>query len=267
MPLTHVALTIVFAVTAPASASLQANAGTLEGTTWKVVELAGTAVPPQSTARAAHLVFGAGGRLSGSDSCNRITGSYTLAGNGVTFGQIAATRMACPDTAEIERRFHGALKGTSHWSIVSPRLELYGATGKPLAILERWTPPPPPGESALQGTTWQLVKFVGGDGRILKPDDRAKYSIEFADAGRMNARIDCNRGRATWKAAGASGPIELGPLALTRAKCPAGSMHDQMVRLWGYIRSYLIKDGHLFLSLMADGGSYEFEPVTAGQKP
>jgi para-nitrobenzyl esterase len=35
-----------------------------------------------------------------------------------------------------------------------------------------------------------------------------------------------------------------------------------MVKQWGYIRSYLIKDGHLFLSLMADGGIYEFEPVT-----
>jgi hypothetical protein len=28
-----------------------------------------------------------------------------------------------------------------------------------------------------------------------------------------------------------------------------------------YVRSYVIKDGHLFLSLMADGGAYEFEPA------
>jgi para-nitrobenzyl esterase len=26
-----------------------------------------------------------------------------------------------------------------------------------------------------------------------------------------------------------------------------------------YIRSYVARDGHLFLSLMADGGTYEFE--------
>jgi hypothetical protein len=31
---------------------------------------------------------------------------------------------------------------------------------------------------------------------------------------------------------------------------------------WGDIRSYVVKDGHLFLALMADGGIYEFEPVT-----
>lgn len=34
------------------------------------------------------------------------------------------------------------------------------------------------------------------------------------------------------------------------------------------MRSYIFKDGHLFLSLMADGGIYEFEPVggSAGEQ-
>jgi para-nitrobenzyl esterase len=58
-----------------------------------------------------------------------------------------------------------------------------------------------------------------------------------------------------------TGQIEFGPLALTRAMCPPGSLHDQWVKQWPYIRSYVVKDGHLFLSLMADGGIYEFEPA------
>lgn len=67
-------------------------------------------------------------------------------------------------------------------------------------------------------------------------------------------------------AAGIAGPalergdVLIGPLALTRAKCPPGSLHDQIVKQWGNIRSYVIRDGHLFLALMADGGIYEFEP-------
>ena len=39
------------------------------------------------------------------------------------------------------------------------------------------------------------------------------------------------------------------------------SLDDQIVKQWGYIRSYVTKDGRLFLSLMADGGIDEFEPV------
>jgi para-nitrobenzyl esterase len=77
----------------------------------------------------------------------------------------------------------------------------------------------------------------------------------------MSARVDCNRGRGTWKSAGPK-LIELGPLALTRAKCAPGSLHDKIIRQLGNIRSYVIRDGHLFLASKADGGIYEFEPVT-----
>jgi hypothetical protein len=38
-------------------------------------------------------------------------------------------------------------------------------------------------------------------------------------------------------------------------------MHDQIVRQWGNIRSYVIRDGHLFLALKMDSGIYELEPI------
>lgn len=113
--------------------------------------------------------------------------------------------------------------------------------------------------AALAGTSWQLVRFEGGDDTVLTPDDRSKYTLEFGSDGQVNARIDCNRGRGTWKSEGPN-HLELGPLALTRAQCPSGSLHDHLVKQWEYIRSYVIRDGHLFLALMADGGIYEFEP-------
>jgi len=37
-------------------------------------------------------------------------------------------------------------------------------------------------------------------------------------------------------------------------------MHDSMVKQMPSIRSYVIRDGHLFISLMADAGTYELEP-------
>jgi len=116
-------------------ASPSANAA-LEGSYWRAIELAGLMVPAQDANREPHLTLESG-RASGSDGCNRVAGPYTLQGEALTFGAMAGTRMACPDTAEIERRFQGALKGTSHWRIAGDRLELYGATGKPLAVFER----------------------------------------------------------------------------------------------------------------------------------
>ncbi len=125
---------------------------------------------------------------------------------------------------------------------------------------------PEPGQSAqpLRGTSWRLVKFQGSDETTLTPDDRAKYTIEFGADGNASARIDCNRGRGTWTSSGPN-QLRFGPLALTRAMCPPGSLNDRIARDLGYVRSFVMKDGHLFLSLMADGGIYEFEPV-AGAK-
>jgi heat shock protein HslJ len=119
----------------------------------------------------------------------------------------------------------------------------------------------PKGPEPLAGTAWRLVKFQGSDDATLTPDDGSKYTLEFGKDGGLSARIDCNRGRATWKVP-APGQIELGPLALTRAQCPPGSLHDGIVKRWSYVRSHVVKDGHLFLGLMADGGVYEFEPIT-----
>jgi para-nitrobenzyl esterase len=114
--------------------------------------------------------------------------------------------------------------------------------------------------SELAATAWQLVKFEGGDGTFLAPDDKAKYTLAFEADGRVSVRIDCNRGRGNWQSPGPK-QLTFGPLALTRAMCPPGSLHDRIVRDWEFVRSYTIKDAHLFLALMADGGIYEFEPL------
>jgi para-nitrobenzyl esterase len=112
----------------------------------------------------------------------------------------------------------------------------------------------------LGSVVWQLVKFRGGDGRVLTPVGE-KYTLEFGADGRVNARIACNRGTGGFRTDGKS-QIEFGLMAVTRAMCPPGSMdmHDQVLKQLPNIRSYVIKDGRLFLSLMADGGIYEFEP-------
>jgi heat shock protein HslJ len=239
--------------------------GTLAGTSWRAVELVGTPVPAlPSPDNQPHLVFGTDGRVSGADGCNRLTGSFTENGDAITFGNLAVTSMACVKTDEIERRFQSVLKGTGHWRIEDGRLKFYGATGKPLAVLERREAPPPAAADVLEDTTWQLVKFQSMDDTTLVPDDRSKYTLHFAAGGRLAVRLDCNKGRSTWKSAGPS-EITFGPLSMTRAKCAKGSMHDQIVRMWPFIVSYVMRDGHLFLALKMDSGIYEFEPVAPKQ--
>jgi heat shock protein HslJ/uncharacterized membrane protein len=70
---------------------------------WRVIRLGSEPLPQGVTAT---VVFDREGRASGRSGCNRFTGAYTLSGEGLSFGQIAGTRMACPPAEmETERRF------------------------------------------------------------------------------------------------------------------------------------------------------------------
>ena len=110
----------------------------------------------------------------------------------------------------------------------------------------------------LAGSSWQLVRFQGGDGAVRVPDEKSKYTLAFGAEGKFNVRFDCNRGFGGWKSV-APGQLEFGAMGLTRAACAPESLHDQLVKHWPYVRSYVIKGGYLYLSLMADGGTYQFE--------
>jgi heat shock protein HslJ len=227
-----------------------------------IVSFVSSPGPPPSSIGPAHSVpCRSKSTLAGSDGCNRITGTYELNGDRVTFRQMAATQMACPNEGDGERQFRNALQSATRLTVTGDRLELFEPTGTRLAAFTAGGQPAVPSSAlGLAGTSWQLVKFQGSDGTTLTPDDRGTYTIEFGADGRLTARIDCNRGHGIWTSSGAN-QIEFGPLGLTRAKCPDGSLHDEIVKQWGNIRSYILRDGHLFLALRADGGIYEFERV------
>jgi len=115
------------------------------------------------------------------------------------------------------------------------------------------------GGNELNGTSWQLVKFQGPDERTVTVDDKSKYTIKFGSDGRVVARVDCNRASSTWKVT-AKGELKFGSWSRTTAKCGPGSLHDEIVTEGADVRSFTIKDGHLFLSGMQGGGYYELEP-------
>jgi para-nitrobenzyl esterase len=123
----------------------------------------------------------------------------------------------------------------------------------------------PSAASELAGTSWKLVKFQGGDETTSVPDNGSKYTITFGRNGRVTARVDCNRGSSTWRSPRAN-ELQFGSWSMTRAKCSPGSLHDKIVTEGANVRSYSIKNGHLFLSGMAAGGFYELEPLTPGRR-
>jgi para-nitrobenzyl esterase len=102
------------------------------------------------------------------------------------------------------------------------------------------------------------------DDTLVRPDDGAKYTLEFRDDGSVALRADCNLGTGTFSSP-EPGRLVFGTFATTRAACPPDSLGPRFLTDLAHVRSYLLKDGRLYLSLMADGGIYAFAPFGAPQ--
>lgn len=121
-------------------------------------------------------------------------------------------------------------------------------------------PPAFEAPAALLNTEWRLVELQSMDDAqgTTRPQDGSTYTMRLKDDGSVSMSLNCNQATGTWKAEAGpeatSGLFEFGPLAATRALCPPPSLDEQVAAQAQFVRSYLLKDGRLHLSLMADGG-------------
>lgn len=114
--------------------------------------------------------------------------------------------------------------------------------------------------SPLVGTRWHLVEILSMDDSRYTPDPSATYSIELIPEGNALVQADCNRGRGEWQSDG-PGQLQFGTVAMTRAYCGANPVYNRFVKDLAYVRSYVLKDGRLYLATMADGSILEFSPL------
>ncbi len=114
---------------------------------------------------------------------------------------------------------------------------------------------------SVAGTQWQLARIIGVDDQLTLPDDPSKYTISFDASGRAELRVDCNHASATWASPG-PGRVQFGPMATTRAMCAGTSLSSRMLRELAAVRTYSIREGHLFLASPVETTAiWEFEAI------
>lgn len=116
---------------------------------------------------------------------------------------------------------------------------------------------------ALAGTHWRLVEFRSPDDGIgvQRPDDASLYTMTLEADGNVSMRLDCNRARGTWTATVTGRSFGFGPLRMTRTICQQPSLDAQIARHTEFVSSFALRDGLLYLNLLADGGTYVWEPL------
>lgn len=123
----------------------------------------------------------------------------------------------------------------------------------------------------LSSTTWRLLtieSMAPEESPSTVIDDPSKYTVDFGEDRRAAFQIDCNRGSSTFEVSPApgdpdSGSLTFGPIAMTKMACLQPSADADVAAALGRVRSYLLADGRLHLSLEADSGIMHWEPVAA----
>ena len=123
------------------------------------------------------------------------------------------------------------------------------------------TPQAPPPD--LRNTSWQLVRYLSSDNVSKSPgkSKRSEYTLSFGADGSLFVRADCDRGQGTWKTDYVPNRIFFSPVTMSR-HCTSHYIHGRMVNDLTFVRSYVVDNGRLFLALMGDIGTYEFEPLS-----
>jgi putative lipoprotein len=113
----------------------------LDGTSWRLTTLAGSAIPESTAIPTAgtvvpSLVFNAdSSSFGGNGGCNRLTGAYRTNGEALRLQGIG-TLKACAEGTEREALFRGALNDTRSYRILGRTLELVGPERQTLATFE-----------------------------------------------------------------------------------------------------------------------------------
>lgn len=107
----------------------------LAGSEWAPVTLSGAPAPEGVEA---FIRFGADGVAAGSSGCNRFTGGYEQDGETLTFGPLAATRMACAGPAGVmETAFFQMIEAVRGARREGPELTLLNEAGETVATLRQ----------------------------------------------------------------------------------------------------------------------------------
>ena len=242
---------------------VRVSAAELDGTSWRLVELGEN--EPVADDVEITIAF-AGDQLSGKGGCNNYNGSFTLDDVNpfaIAIGPLASTRMLCPDPAgSLESAYFDALGQASLWGYDFGNLVISYGSGEGRKLL-RFTAQPTEetvaaANDSLTGVTWQWVGLTDPMQQVTI-DSPESYTLTFLDDGSIQIHADCNEATASYTAT-ADGGIEVTPGVTTLALCGPESRSEELIQKLGFAARYFFQDGHLFIDMMADGGTLEFQP-------
>ncbi|NNP73193.1 META domain-containing protein [Acinetobacter defluvii] len=114
----------------------QENLALLQNKVWIMTHI-GTTEYTQKTDSPV-IQFGSDLRVSGADGCNRVMGYYAVKDYHLNLGEIASTKMLCPNNTDVVAKYNTALKQVMGYQVYAKTLKLVDKYGN--VVLQYKTP-------------------------------------------------------------------------------------------------------------------------------
>jgi heat shock protein HslJ len=231
---------------------------------WTLSAVDGNPVPATVEVTA---IFDAAGTVSGSGGCNQYNGTYTLDGDSIQIGGLAATRMACEDDVmAIEDAYLSALEAAATWSVSDGSLTLADAGSQ--HTLEFTGESGGASFTSLTDAAWTLSQVDD----VTVPAD-AGITANFLADGSINGSAGCNNFFGSYTVDGST--LEISGLASTRMACEQNVMDAEAAYLDALqaATDWSISGGQLTIisgdgtALVFDGIAVEGPTATPGATP
>lgn len=206
---------------APAPAPIAPAVGvapTLAGTSWILSSLEGELPLDDTTVT---LQFGKDGTVSGSDGCNRFSGSYTQDGTTLIIAQpLVSTMMACPDPIMAQATAYQAALGRVTGFAASARQLVLFADGEIVATFVAEA-------QDLAGSEWDVTMFNNGREAVVSLIEGTEITLFFGENGELSGNAGCNQYIGSFTTTGNA--IQIGQLGSTMRFCaePEGTMDQE----------------------------------------
>jgi heat shock protein HslJ len=266
LPVALVAAAVLSAASAGSTLGADASASSgpiptdsAEGVTWQLQQqlVEGALAPvPDGVVVTLRLEQGNAG---GNGGCNTYTGSYTLDGTALTFGQLASTQMACEEPAmSVESTYLANLALTASWFSDGGSLTLQDADGQSTLVFGPAADVVP--VDGIEGITWQLVEYLnGGDG--VTPVPEGVVATLVLQGGAAGGSGGCNSFTTDYSLDGSS--ITFGQVTSTFMFCegPAGEVETVYFASLPLVADWASDGTRLTLSDAAGAPILVFEPA------
>ncbi|MDD2637107.1 MAG: META domain-containing protein [Bacteroidales bacterium] len=144
----------------------------IENVYWVLIEIDGEQ-PPTSVENQIYIFLSQeDNKLSGSNGCNRILGSYdTSNGLEIKFDNVATTLMACNNEDWDEIKFNNMLEKVNNFTISGDKLMLNVGKREPLACFVKVK------EEGITNKYWKLIELEGKEVVMALNQEREQYII------------------------------------------------------------------------------------------